>query len=297
MGLICAGCHLGEDINFLNPKVLQIHKRLAETVQHIDQLCSKHKASPADLPNPSYLAYQWLRFLSEKKWLLSHLHGLAEFQEIIRNMGNKSLSKINPANTHLEIKNFNYLFRIKQANKSVVLEINEGFISAPGEVKETLVLSAFSGRKSKRNLRLKTYSKCPEFRQISKALQADDHVNLISHQGHYFDLEKLFDALNLQYFAGELNRPRLVWSPRHSRRRLGYYHPEADSITISRSLDKESVPTLLIEYILYHEMLHKSLGIRETNGKRYAHTHEYKKAEKGFDQYNQAIALMKQFCQ
>ncbi len=287
----------GEEINFLNPKVIQLHERISKTIQHIENLCQKQKGTPADLPNPSYLAYQWLRFLTEKKWLLSHLHGMAEFQEILNGLGHKPLSRINPSLIHLEIKNFNYLFRFKQKNQITTLEINECFISAPKEIKELLVLSAFGGRKSKRNQLLKTYSKSSEFKKISKVLQTDNHINLITHQGHFYNLEIIFETLNLHYFEGKLDRPRLIWSPRHSRRRLGYYHPESDAITISRSLDSETVQLLLVEYILYHEMLHKSLGIRETNGRRYAHTCEFKKAEKRFNNYSRAIEMMRQFCQ
>jgi len=285
-----------EEINFQNPNVLQLHGRISQAIQKIESLCEKQKGTPADLPNPSYLAYQWLRFLSEKKWLLSHLYGLAEFQEILRNQGNKLLSRINPSIIHLEIKNFYYLFRLKQKSQIISLEINESFISSPKEIKELLIYAALGGRKSKKNHLLKEYTKSPEFKKISKVLQSDNYINLISHRGFFYNLELIFESLNLKYFKGTLDRPRLTWSPRHSHRRLGYYHPESDAITISRSLDSEVVQPLLVEYILYHEMLHKSFGIRETNGRRYAHTREFKKAEKRFNNYSQAIDLMRQFC-
>lgn len=296
MAGICSTRQSSEEINFQNPNVLQLHGRISQAIHKTESLCQKQKGSPADLPNPSYLAYQWLRFLSEKKWLLSHLYGLAEFQEILGNQGNKLLSRINPSLIQLEIKNFYFLFRLKQKSQIISLEINESFISAPKEIKELLIYAALGGRRSKKNHLLKEYTKSPEFRKISKELQSDNHINLVSHHGSFYNLELIFESLNLKYFKGILDRPRLSWSPRHSRRRLGYYHPESDAITISRSLDGEAVPPLLVEYILYHEMLHKSLGIRETNGRRYAHTREFKKAERRFNNYTQAIDLMRQFC-
>lgn len=296
MAGICSSRPSTEQINFLNPKVFQLHNQISQTIQKVEALCGKKKGTPADLPNPSYSAYQWLLFLSEKKWLLSHLHGLSEFQGILNTQGNKPLSRINPSLIHLEIKNFNYLFRLKQKKQIIYLEINESFISAPTEIKELLISAALGGKRSKKNYLLKEYTKSPEFRQISRALQSDNHINIISQQGHFYDLELIFETLNLKYFKGMLDRPRLTWSPRRSHRRLGYYHPETDAITVSRSLDSAAVQPLLVEYILYHEMLHKSLGIRETNGRRYAHTGEFKKAEKRFINYNQAIEMMRQFC-
>ena len=75
---------------------------------------------------------------------------------------------------------------------------------------------------------------------------------------------------------------RLEWSYRKSYRRLGYYHPDTDTITISRIFDTSEIPSLALEYVLYHEMLHKHLGLKESNGRRYAHTHAFKQAEKRF---------------
>ena len=297
MAGVCSSRQQGEEISFSNPKVLRLHERISQTIQQVERLCQSHKGTPADLPNPSYLAYQWLRFLSKKKWLLSHLHGLAEFQRVLKDLGNKPFSRINPSKVHLEIKNFNYLFRCKQKYQIVTLEINESFICAPKEAKELLVQSALGGKSRKRNQSLKEFSKGPEFKKISKVLQTDKHINLITHQGHYYNLEEIYEKLNLRYFEGKLDRPRLIWSPRHSKRRLGYYHPESDAITISRSLDNKTVQPLLVEYILYHEMLHKALGIRETNSRRYAHTGEFKKAEKKCNNYNEAIEMMRKFCQ
>ena len=292
----CKNRQAGEELSFSNPRVLRLHDRISEIKQQVESLCQSHQGTPADLPNPSYVAYQWLRFLSEKQWLLSHLHGLAEFQEILKNLGNKPLSRINPAQVLLEIRNFNYLFRTKQKKQLITVEINESFISAPKETKEYLVQTALGGKNRKSNQPLKEFTKSPEFKKISKMLQTDNHINLITHQGHYFNLEEIFGTLNFHYFGGKLERPRLLWSPRRSKRRLGYYHPESDAITISRSLDSSDTQLLLVEYILYHEMLHKSLGIRETNGRRYAHTGEFKKAEKKFKDYAKAIEMMRIFC-
>jgi hypothetical protein len=296
MAEFCSRRQLSIEINFSNPSVQKFHEQISQISSKVEKLCAKQKGTPADLANPSYLAYQWLRFLSEKKWLLSHLHGLAEFLEILNTQSNKPLRRINPSLIHLEVKNFNYLYRLKQKKQYIFLEINESFISAPKEIKELIISNSLGGRINRKNLLLKEYTKSEEFRKISTALQSDNHINLISQQGHFYNLEVIFETINRKYFKGSLERPRLTWSPRRSRRRLGYYHPESDAITISRSLDSKKVELLLVEYILYHEMLHKSLGIRESNGRRYAHTRDFKRAEKRFNNYNQAIEMMKQFC-
>ena len=296
MAGLCSNPHFNKNISFSNPEVIRLYERITRSSKKVEDLCWKRNGTPADLPNPSYLAYQWLHFLSEKKWLLSHLHSLVEFQEILNDKGYKPFSRIDLSHFHLELKNFNYLYRLKQKNRIILLEINESFISAPRVIKELLCSAALGGRRSKKNHLLKEYTKSQEYRKISLAMQSDKNVNQISQQGRIYDLDEIFENLNQKYFNGVMKRPRLTWSTRRSRRRLGYYHPESDAITISRSLDDLSVQLLLIEYILYHEMLHKSLGIRESNGRRYAHTREFKNAEKRFKGYIQAVEMMRKFC-
>ncbi len=296
MADLCLNIHFNDSINSSNPRVIILHEQITKICKKVEEICLKQNGTPADLPNPSYLAYQWLYFLSEKKWLLSHLHGLVEFQNILKNQGRKPLSRIDPAKVQLEIKSFTYLFRLKQKKQVILLEINESFISAPKEIKESLCAALFSGRKSKNNRLIKEYSKTAEFQKINQALQSDNHINQISQKGRFFDLEEIYENLNQKYFKNRLERPRLTWSARRSRRRLGYYHPESDAITISRSLDDKATHPLLIEYILYHEMLHKALGIRESNGRRYAHTREFRIAEKKYKEYPRAIEMMKVFC-
>ncbi len=296
MEKLCSDTLNNKSVNFSNPAVVSLHDHISNLSKRVEQICLKQKGTPADLSNQSYLAYQWLHFLSEKKWLLSHLHGLVEFQNILNSQIKKPLFRNNLAILHLEIKNFNYLFRLKQKKQVILLEINEGFISAPKEIKELLCSTPFWGRRRKNNLLLKEYAKTPEYQKINLALQSDNHTNQISQKGRFYNLEDIFDSLNQKYFKNSLDRPRLTWSTRRSRRRLGYYHPDADAITISRSLDDRATHPLLLEYILYHEMLHKVLGIRESNGRRYAHTREFKREEKKFKEYSLVIEMMKKFC-
>lgn len=270
-----------------------LHKRLVEIVHRVENLCKKRRASPADLPNPSYRAYQWLNFLSQKKWLISHLHALRDFYkityEVLVKPGVSTDRRI-----EIRIAHFNYLFRCNQNQGLVKLEINEGFLSAPEQIKRKLVETALNSRKRKHNQSLREYTQTEDYRRISVSLQSGNQTNLRSYLGQNHDLLNLFNKLNKEYFHQQLDQPRIMWSARRSKRRLGYYDPQSDTITINRRFDSQDTPQILVEYILYHEMLHKSLGIREVNGRRYAHTNVFKKAEKRFKDYQRAEKLIKQ---
>src|SRR5262249_39981576 len=53
-------------------------------------------------------------------------------------------------------------------------------------------------------------------------------------QGSFYDLERMFDELNVQFFHGLLGRPRMSWSQDGARRMLGHYDPAHNAIVISR---------------------------------------------------------------
>ncbi len=92
---------------------------------------------------------------------------------------------------------------------------------------------------------------------------------------HY--LEILFSKLNEKYFFGLLDKPNLKWH--NSANKLGTYEYGTDTISISRKL-LDGKPEL-VEYVLYHEMLHKKLKFSE-NGSR-QHTKQFKLLEKKFE--------------
>jgi hypothetical protein len=108
------------------------------------------------------------------------------------------------------------------------------------------------------------------------------------------NLEGLFQKVNREYFNGELAPASLHWSPRVSLNRLGYYAVGEDRIVISKSLRSTSVPAYVIEFILFHECLHKVLGSVTIRGKRHFHTSEFRALEKTFRYYTEAEAFLQE---
>ena len=85
-------------------------------------------------------------------------------------------------------------------------------------------------------------------------------------------------CVNEAYFFGLIEKPNLV---RHnSMRRLGSYEYGSDTMSISEVLlpDKE-----LLDYVMYHEMLHKKHKFNSKNGRNYHHTQLFRKNEKEFE--------------
>ncbi|BBB49102.1 SprT-like domain-containing protein [Pelolinea submarina] len=261
------------------------------------QLCQKMNGKPEDLPTPSFRAYQWLKFIEERDWLFAHAHAIDDFYRLLPPLfPNLKLGNISKS-LEIEIYHSAYLFRSSQKGRKVFLEVNEGFIQAPTAIKQTLLETALKRRTVKRLNVIKAYTGQADYRVISAALQANNGGNRLAGRGKYFDLTVVFGRVNNQYFEGSLSQPRLTWSSRRTTRRLGAYHPESDTITINRRLDSADIPLYLLEYVMYHEMLHKKIGLKEVNGRRYAHTKIFRDAERKFESYQQAEALIKELNQ
>ena len=113
--------------------------------------------------------------------------------------------------------------------------------------------------------------------------------------GRVYNLDKMFARLNRRYFGGELRKPALSWSLRRTKRILGHHDMVHDVIVISRSLDQADVPDFIVEYVLYHEMLHAKHRPRVINGRRVFHTAGFRADEKRFTRFAEAIAWRDDF--
>ena len=115
-----------------------------------------------------------------------------------------------------------------------------------------------------------------------------------SPRGFFYDLEPIFDELNLRFFHGLLARPLMTWSQLRSRRSLAHYDPAHNAIVVSRIFDHFRVPRYAVEYIVYHEMLHLKHPVRLRGSRRCVHGPEFQAEEKLFPELEKAKAFLKQ---
>jgi hypothetical protein len=116
---------------------------------------------------------------------------------------------------------------------------------------------------------------------------------LRSPQGHFFDLDLIFEELNMRFFHGLMARPRMSWSQTKTRRILGHYDPAHNAIIISRIFDHPVMPRYVLEYIVYHEMLHLKHPVKLRGSRRCVHSAEFQAEEKLFPRVDEANAFLK----
>ncbi|MEO8025729.1 MAG: M48 family peptidase [Bryobacteraceae bacterium] len=112
-------------------------------------------------------------------------------------------------------------------------------------------------------------------------------------QGGVYNLAELFEELNHKFFGGLMAMPELGWSRQPSRVTLGHYDPSHHAIILSKLLDRPEVPRLVVEYVMYHEMLHLQHPVDHRGARRCVHTREFRQAEKHFPALKEAKEMIR----
>ncbi len=186
---------------------------------------------------------------------------------------------------------------VRKRDGVIYMRISDTFVDAPEEVLLSLgkiLLAKLNKRRINQKDRF-IYN-----RYISSEFLQEKASKIISKRkrkvkiikGYYRDLNQSFERVNKEYFNGCMEKPVLTWSSRRAKCTLGRYDPERDIVSISRVLDSRKVPEELLDFIMYHELLHKKHGVKLKGNRRRVHTAEFKKDEKKFRNYEKMKELM-----
>ena len=126
---------------------------------------------------------------------------------------------------------------------------------------------------------------------LVRQIRGRKHIH--SARGHHYHLEEIFEELNSRYFHGLMGRPQLTWSRNHARNHLGHYDPAHNAIVISRVFDHSRVPRYVVEYIVFHEMLHLKHPVKLRGSRRCVHSREFLEEETIFPQLSPAKKFLR----
>lgn len=122
---------------------------------------------------------------------------------------------------------------------------------------------------------------------------------LLCSQGTVYNLKKIYNALNQEYFDNKLNLS-ITWFGKHNKRgrsriTFGLYQDPLKLIKIHRVLDSPTIPEYLVQYVVYHEMVHHVCpSYRDENDIHRIHSKEFKRKEEQFSHYQLAQQWIKQ---
>lgn len=111
-------------------------------------------------------------------------------------------------------------------------------------------------------------------------------------RGATHDLRASFERVNAAYFGGKMARPRLIWNNTLTGRKFGHFDFLRDTLMVTQTLDSPAAPEFVVDFLVFHELLHKFHGQTWVNGRGYAHTTEFYRDERKFARYEEAEQIL-----
>jgi predicted metal-dependent hydrolase len=206
----------------------------------------------------------------------------------------------NPRNIYFEYYPYTTLKNtIKKRKDKIIIRTSDMLKDAPKDVMWALLiilLCKLENRKLPKDQEriYKDYVNCPKMQtRIKKHRKQRVKKDLFGPKGKNYHLTDSFLRVNEKYFDSELVMPTLSWSRRHTNTRFGHHDEALNTIVISKTLDSKKLPQYLLDYIMFHELLHIKHKTQYKNGRRRVHTKGFQNDEKKYQKRDEAEALLK----
>ena len=268
----------------LQERVLQ---QITYLVEGIEQSLFSRNLTAADLAIRSRRGYQWLKFLSNPDSFLSHLDALQRINLFL--VSEKRKAGLNCA---VALYHQGSLYKVRQRGNQIEMIAQESFLAAPDSILIALLEVALDPTSRAARTTLRDYTFTGEYQKVRESLEYLGVPPSSFSAGRVHNLNQSFHRVNQQYFQGKLAQPHLTWNNRLTHRKFGHYQWDTDTVMVSSSLDQERVPAMVVDFVIYHELLHKKLGARRVKQNRIAHSQEFRKAENQFTQAEKARQLL-----
>ncbi len=243
-------------------KLRQIQDSIRESSKNIEQQVRADDIRPEQLKPEPRAIRGWLAYFSESEHFDAYLAALDLARPIFDEAAKHS--KQVRSSMPIHFRPMKGLFRIRLYADSSRIQLPTGMICFDKETFASLVDLTCRKTRDRQPILDAMLSK------PYQSILSEIHLlsGLIEHTGGiYHDLGTSFDRVNAAYFSGSLPNPRLTWSRTFTVRKFGHYDRMRDTVMVSSTLDRENVPQCTVDFIVYHELLHKKLGVRWNNGR------------------------------
>jgi hypothetical protein len=254
----------------------------------VEAACRRHGLTPAAILGPSRDAYAWLRFIHEPNHLRDHLAAVARGVAALK-------ARPGFSGARLELKCQAATWRWREGGR--VLNVSEGLLHADHATWDALAQAATTRGDQVARDAVRRWMDGEACRQVLAALGEPVRDQQGDGKGRHHDLARSFARVNRDWFDGALAIPILAWSRAPTFQRLGSYDRVRDRLTVSRSLDAAQVPDWVVDYIMFHELLHKHLGFEDRGLTRGVHTAAFREAEAVFPRREEAERFLEGLAQ
>jgi hypothetical protein len=270
---------------------VELSRNLRDTVEDVERIFNKNNQSAASLPIRSRRAYQWVKFLSIEEHFQRHLDALQRINLFLP--GFPRSRRITKLGFEFALYHINPLYKIRERNDSVELVTQESFYCAPDKVLIALLEVALQSQPISSRQIIRDYTASSQYKTTREYLEYLSRPEDGLAVGKTYNLDHSFGRVNQKYFGGRMAKPHLVWNNQITHRKFGHYQDDTNTIVVSISLDHPRVPRYVLDYVMFHELLHKQLGARQVKNRRYTHTNEFKSKENQYARITEAKQILR----
>jgi hypothetical protein len=263
------------------------HDWIRRNAETIDEYLGREGIEPRSLTDDTRVMRAWLAYFSRRENLEAYAaavgRALPAFEAALRAQGRM------PLPVRVQFRPMRLLCRLRPGKNGTVAMLPTQAIAFPVEA-----FAALAARMARRPTDMRPVDEA----MLSEACQAvraelDELGGSCEHAaGVHHDLGVAFERVSAEYFGGKMERPRLRWGV-FSGRRFGWYDGAHDTVVVSATLDRADVPDFVVEYIVYHELLHKERPAERRQSRRAVHTPAFREAEKRFARMAEAEAVLR----
>ena len=261
---------------------------LEKMSRRIEGAIVRRKVMPEQLTAPSRSLRGWVAFLSRRENLDAYVAAQTVSQKALQLAAGTQRRFKFPMRVHF--RPMRGIFKVRGSRTHSIVSLATPMIAFDEAGFTDLASLIFGGDRHARQSVVARMA-AEGFQAIQAELEILSGV-IDESAGEFFNLRESFDRVNAIYFGGTMARPRLTWSRSFTGRKFGHYDWILDTVMVSRTLDSRDLPEFLVDFIVYHELLHKKHGLHWVNGRGYAHTQEFHAEERHFMQYQEAEALL-----
>jgi len=256
---------------------------IRKTSSNIEKQISDDGIMPEELTNQSRHIRGWLAYFAQEDHFSEYLAAVRRAKPIFFDALPEAEKQLRSLLIHFQP--MQGIYRFRWYKNAILIQLPTPMICFEKETFRLLADQIFQRHRNRQ--------------QVQKAMLSETYQEILSEldllsgvveqtTGVCYDLAASFDRVNATYFNGGLSRPRLVWSHTFTSRKFGHYDRTHDTIMVSMSLDNKNVPEYVTDFIMYHELLHKTVGVAWNNHRQAVHTPRFLEEEQRFHRYAEA---------
>ena len=269
-------------------EVGSLHEEIVATRDNLVACMERTEASIERFKPESRNFFAWFAYFADASCFEQYVTSLRTASAIFETAVQGGSRFVSPVVVHF--RPIRGLYRVRGSRRESRVYLPTAMVTFTAEDLTALSRCIFGREGNKEDVIRRTQRE--SYVTVRRALE-DLGGSTDSTAGVFHDLAASFQRVNATYFDGRMPQPTLRWSKRVTGRKFRHYDSHADCVEVSSTLDAARVDSYVVDFLVYHELLHKKHGGVWQNGRRRMHTPAFRRDERRFREYDAAEAALR----